>query len=109
MVPATDDHELALLTLGVLWPSQLEVHDGRERGKPLLNCDVGLILVTLMLSTDSQDERVTLFRAVKDQTVIEVYQAAAKSEFGGQEFDVDQSVCWDMRIPTKYLIQRFYL
>ena len=109
MVPATDDHELALLTLGVLWPSQLEVHDGRERGEPLLNCDVRLILVTLMLSTDSQDERVTLFRAVKDQAVIKVYQAAAKSEFGGQEFNVDQSVCRDMRVPTKYLIKGFYL
>ena len=62
-----------------------------------------------MLGTDSQDERVTLLWAVKDQAVIEVYQATAKSEFGGQEFYVDQSVCWDKRVPTQDLIQGFYL
>ena len=109
MVPAADNDELALLTLSVLWPGQLKVHDGCQRGKPLLDCDIGLILVTLMLSTDSQDERVALFRAVKDQTVVEVDQAAAKSEFRGQEFDVDESVCWDMRVPTQDLVEDFYL
>ena len=62
-----------------------------------------------MLCTDSQDKRVALFRAVKDQAVVQVYQAAAKSEFGGQEFYVDQSVCWDKRIATQDLIQDFYL
>ena len=62
-----------------------------------------------MLSTDSQDKRVALFRAVKDQAVVEVYQAAAESEFGSQEFDIDQSVCRDKRIATQDLIQYFYL